>query len=244
MGGGLAFRSGEIKKEYERKAEERETEFRRLEKKKRDARVKKQPRYDVIEKKPLFDLYITQKESIREIAKLLGFSTHKVSYWLLKYNVRVRNKSDAGYIQKNKNKNHLLIRSFNTRNREFLLGIGCGACWRGGVLSKKTSSLQLSGEDPRLLRIFIYFIEYIFGIKKSEVRVYIRIKEGSSITNTVEYWTRELGILRSQIQKKIVIVQSGGKSEKRNAKYGTATIRVHDKKLKNIFLSAIKKISF
>jgi len=244
MGGGLVFRREEIKKEYTRKAERREIEFRRLENERRNARGRKKPRYDVIPKNTLFDLYIRQKKSIREIAVLLRFSTHKISYWLLKYNIQVRNSSDAIYIQKNKNKNHSLIRPFNIHNREFLLGIGCGAYWSGGTLSKEIPSLQLSSENPKLLRVFIRFLESAFGVKKSEIHIYVRMKEGNNINDVTEYWTRELEIPRSQFQKKIVIVRSGGGLEKRDIKYGVATVRVHDKKLKDIFLEEIKKISF
>lgn len=244
MGGGLVFRREEIKKEYARKAEEREIEFCRSEKQKRDARGKKQPRFDAITKSTLFDLYITQKKSIREIAKLLRFSTHKISYWLLKYNIRVRNKSDAIYIRKNENKNHSIIHPLNIHSQEFLFGIGCGAYWGGGALSEKTSSLQLSSEDPRLLCIFINFIQHVFGVKKSEMRVSIRIKKGKNIYGVREYWAHALAMPHSQFQKKIVMFQGGGVSKKRNAEYGTATIRVHDRKLNIIFLEMIKNISF
>lgn len=238
------FRREEIKKEYARKAEEREIEFRRLEKKKRDARVKKQPRYDAITKDVLLDLYTVQKKSIREIAMLLGFSTHKISYWLLKYNIQVRNKSDAIYVRKNEKKNHFVTRPLNVHDPEFLFGVGCGAYWSNGRVSEKTRSFELSGVDPRLLRICINFIERVFGIKKSEIRISIRIKEGNNIRDAIKYWTRELEVPRSQFQKKTVVFRNIGKSEKRNIPYGVATIRVHDKRFKEIFLEAIKNISF
>jgi len=246
MGGGLAFHPGEIKKEYARKAQERENEFHRIKKQKRDARVKKQPRYDAIEKNTLFDLYITQKKSIREIAAFLEFSTHKISYWLLKYNIAVRNISEAVSVKKNANKNHRTApaHTLKTRSLEFLFGVGCGAYWSGGTMSEKTPSLKLSSEDPKLLRIFIHFAERVWGVKKSEVRVSVRIREGDNTRGVVEYWMRELKIPQSQFQKKVIVFQSGRISKSRDAKYGTATIQIHDKKLKKIFLETIKNISF
>lgn len=246
MGGGLVFRRGEIKKEYARKAEEREIEFRRLEKRKRDARVKKQPRYDAITKDVLLDLYTVQKKSIREIAALLGFSVHKISYWLLKYDIAVRNIRDAVSVKKNSHKNHQITQFVASKihNTEFLLGIGCGAYWSGGMMSEKVSSFQLSSEDPKLLRMCISFIARAFGVKKSEIRVRIRIKEGGNVHGAFEYWMRELEIPRSQFQKKIVTFRSSGMSEKRNVKYGIVTIQVHDEKLRKFFQEIKRNIYF
>jgi len=246
MGGGLLFYPGEIKKEYARKAIEREIEFRRLEKQKRNTRVKKQPRFDAITKNTLFDLYITQKKSIREIATLLGFSVHKISYWLLKYNIRVRNIRDAVSVKRNPHKNYQITQYFASKmhNTEFLLGIGCGAYWNGRMTSEKVSSFQLSSEDPKLLRVCINFIERAVGVKKSEIRVRIWTKEGNDVRGVFEYWARELKIPHSQFQKKIVTFRSGRVLEKRSAKYGIATIQVHDKKLWKIFQEIKKGIYF
>ena len=244
MGGGLAFHRGELKEKYARKAWEREVEFHRLEKKKRDARIKKRPRYDIIAKDTLFSLYITEKKSIREIAAFLGFSTHKISYWLLKYNIRVRNNSDAVYVRKHADKNHFPVRPFHTSNSEFLSGVGCGVYWGGGVMSEKTPSLKLSSEDPKLLNFFIYFIRRAYGVKKSEMRISVRIRESNNMHGVIEYWMRELKVPRSQFQKKIETFQYRGISKGRNAKYGVATVYIHDRKFKKNFLEAIKNISF
>ncbi len=246
MGGGLLFHPGEIKKEYEKKAEKRALKFRRLENEKRNARGRKRPRYDAIAKSTLFDLYIKQKKSIREIAVLLEFSVHKISYWLLKYDIAVRNICDAVSVKKNSHKNHRITQFVTSKihNTEFLLGIGLGAYWSKEIMSEKISSFQLSSGDPKLLRIGINFIERAFGVKKSEIRVRIRTEEGSDIHGVFEYWMRELEIPRSQFQKKIVTFRNSRVLEKRNKKYGIATMQVHDKKLGKIFQEVKRGISF
>ena len=48
-----------------------------------------------MEKNKLIDLYIIQLFSIRKVAKLCGLSASGVRYWLLKYNIPIRSRSQS-----------------------------------------------------------------------------------------------------------------------------------------------------
>jgi hypothetical protein len=52
----------------------------------------------MIAKEKLVKLYVAEKLSVNDIANQLGFSVHKVIYWMDKYGIKRRTISDAIYI--------------------------------------------------------------------------------------------------------------------------------------------------
>lgn len=64
-----------------------------------------------------------------EIADLLGFSLHKVAYWMNVYQIPRRSISEAIYVKRYPNGDPFCVRPILTQADAELLGLGLGLCW-------------------------------------------------------------------------------------------------------------------
>ncbi|OHB17363.1 MAG: hypothetical protein A2913_00905 [Parcubacteria group bacterium RIFCSPLOWO2_01_FULL_40_65] len=62
-----------------------------------------------LQKEKLKNLYIQEKKSSAEIAKLFNCSERTINYWLAKYGVKKRSISEAVYLKYNPNGNPFKI---------------------------------------------------------------------------------------------------------------------------------------
>ena len=95
----------------------------------------------MLDKETLFHLYCGEKKSMQEIADGLNYSLHTVSYWMQKYKIPIRSRSEATYVRRNPGGDpfsfhkpitdpalieafiEFLVRTFNLERADFKFGL-------------------------------------------------------------------------------------------------------------------------
>ncbi|MBU3964305.1 hypothetical protein KJ591_00035 [Patescibacteria group bacterium] len=74
--------------------------------------------------------------SIQGIVDKTDWSYHQVIYWMDKYNIHRRSRSEANYVKYNPNGDPFKIKENLTKNEVALKGLGLGIYWGDGELKK------------------------------------------------------------------------------------------------------------
>jgi transposase-like protein len=80
----------------------------------------------MLAKETLVELYYNQKLSMAEIAKKLGVSNSNVYYWMGKYGIPRRTRSEAIYIKQNPKGDPFKIKELKTKEDVELFTLGVG----------------------------------------------------------------------------------------------------------------------
>src|ERR1700690_241208 len=96
--------------------------------------------------KDLLKKHYESGKSMAEIATDLGFSVHKILYWMIKYEIPRRSRSEANYLKYNPGGDPFEIKNNLNSEELFLKGLGMGIYWGEGA---KTSehSLRVANTD-------------------------------------------------------------------------------------------------
>ena len=118
-----------------------------------------------ITRKKLEKLYIQEKKSSKEIARLLNASETGVNYWLKKFSIPKRTVSEAIYIKHNPKGDPFVFRGPKNLEEERLFGLGIGLYWGEGNKANK-NVIKLGNSDASLMKVFIKFLITFFRIDK------------------------------------------------------------------------------
>lgn len=110
----------------------------------------------MLQKGVLEQLYCRKGKSMQEIASQLKCSSNQVGYWMKKFGITVRARSEAMYQKYNPDGDPFLIKEPTTTQEWLLLGLGLGLWWGEGT-KKNRHAVRLGNTDPQLLRKFIEF---------------------------------------------------------------------------------------
>lgn len=80
--------------------------------------------------------------SMMDISKIHKVSLHKVTYWMEKYKISRRSRSDATYLKQNPTGDPFKISTINNRNNAELLALGIALYLGEG--SKKQNGIRLA----------------------------------------------------------------------------------------------------
>lgn len=195
----------------------------------------------MITKEQLEKLY-NKGLSMMEIAEKEKWPHRVVRYWMERYNIPRRSRSEATYVKRNPNGNPFAIREKLNRNEFILKGIGLGLYWGEGDKSQYNGQVRISNTDPYLIRKFKEFLIEICGVKEEKFRYYLIMFNDGNKTNAIKFWKNYLRIERSQLGKITVIPPQGKGTYKKKNQFGVLTISVSNKKLKQNILEMIKDI--
>src|SRR3989344_8859355 len=95
----------------------------------------------------LLKLYVKNKHSTAEIAKILRCSEHKINYWLAKYKIKKRPISEAIYAKNNLYGDPFKIQKLKTRKDIELFNLGVGLFLGEGTKRSKFN-VVLANSDP------------------------------------------------------------------------------------------------
>lgn len=194
----------------------------------------------MLHKNELTELYIDKKMSSAQISLLLGCSTTKVNYWLNKHEIPKRSVSDAVYARHNPNGDPFSITLIDTIEKAQLYGLGIGLYWGEGTKANR-HSIRLGNSDPSLLRMFMRFLTEIYGVSIEDMKFGLQIFSDIEPTEAIDYWVNELNVDESQFYK-VHITKSGSLGTYRaKSKYGVVTLYYHNKKLRDIIVSALPR---
>jgi len=230
MGGPLAFRKDEMRAEACRKVVFPVVRTKR-DKWKRDTKK--------LSREVLALLYTERGKSMAEIANIIGCSHHKVIYWMERYKISRRTRSDATYKKRNPQGDPFLFRTPQTQKERELFGLGVGLFWGEGTKAIKTNSVRLGNSDPALLRFFVEFLVIFFGVKKEDMRFGLQLFNDVSVSEALDFWGKELRIGRKQFYKVIITPSRGSGTYRKKSRFGVVTVYYNNKRLKDKLVSLL-----
>ena len=181
-------------------------------------------------------LYINEKKSSAEIAKIFNCSERGVNYWLSKYGVKKRSISEAVYLRCNPNGDPFNVKSIKNIEDAKLLGLGLGLYWGEGN-KKNKYSIRLGNTDPALIKKFMEFLVKILGINKSKLKFGLQIFSDMPKRKSLEFWLKELkefGINKNQFFKPTITLSGSIGTYKEKSKFGVMTVHFSNVKLKKL----------
>ncbi len=194
----------------------------------------------MITRNTLIKLYIEDKLSMTEIAKKLGCSVHKITYWMDIYEIKRRSISEAIYQKNNPNGDPFKIATIKSIKKAKLYGLGIGLYWGEGTKASK-NSVRLGNSDPMLLNIFIKFLQECFNVDKKDLRFGLQIFSDIDPTDALKYWSSELDAKLSQFYKVHVTISGSVGTYRHKSKYGVVTIYFNNKKLRDILVGMLPR---
>ncbi len=186
--------------------------------------------------------YYQRGMSLSEIAQKLNCSVHRVSYWMNKYRIPRRNRSDAMYLKLNPNGDPFNIKEINSLEEAISLGFGLGIYWGEG---NKVSlhSIRVANSDPRMIKFFSSFLLDNCGVKPEKLGFSIVCFNDSNVQEVGEYWSEYLGVPLNKFGKIVQIAPQGKGTYRRKSKHGVCTVTVTNIKLKRWIMDRIEFLS-
>lgn len=193
-----------------------------------------------LDEKSLRKLYMEEGKSIKEISKILNCSVHKISYWMLKYNINTRSISEAVYLKNNPNGDPFIFNKPKTINDSWLLGMGLGLYWGEGTKADKVS-VRLGNTDPELVSTFIQFLVKIFGIHRKDLKFGLQLFNDVSVGEALDFWQKKLKIDKSQFYKTVATKSRAKGTYRKKSKYGVLTVYYHNRKLRDLLVNMLTR---
>jgi hypothetical protein len=196
----------------------------------------------MIAKSTLEKMYVENKMSLSEISNALNTSIGSIVWWMNKFEIERRDRSQANYEKYNKSGDPFRISNIDTIHKAVLYGLGVGIFWGEGNKVSKTS-LRVGNTDPILLKTYIEFLHKICGVKDEKIRFGLQIFNDSNPMSAKEFWIENLKIRPDQFMKTISIIPSQGKGTyKKKNPYGVVTIYVNNIKLVDWMHNQLKNV--
>lgn len=193
-----------------------------------------------ITKEILFKLYLEDKRSVSFIANRFECSENRINYWLKKYDIQKRTISEAIYQWKNPKGDPFSLRLPINLEEGTLWGMGIGLYWGEGA-KRGSGGLRITNTDPKMIKIFIRFLETFFLIDKKKLRFSIQIFNDISPQKALGYWINQLGVDRKQFYKTIISRVRGKGTYKYKSEYGVVVMYFNNVKLKRTMCELIEK---
>lgn len=176
--------------------------------------------------------------SMKEISQKLGVSPHKVCYWMEKYSIPRRTRSEATYVKRNPNGDPFCIKTCLTKEEAELKGIGLGLYWGEGTKANPTS-VRLSNTDVGLIKKFIEFLITIFGIDRNRLKFSLQVFDDMNPAAIEVYWQEKLNVEPEQFYRTTVTPSRGRGTYRTKTEHGVLTVYYHNKKLRDILVGQL-----
>ena len=186
----------------------------------------------MVEIEKIKDLY-RNGLSAAEISKDLGISWRKVIYLMDKFGIKRRSRSEASYRKHNPCGDPFKVKEELNREEDCLKALALGLYWGEGT-KQNPISIRIANSDPALLRVFINFLTNICGVDTHKIKAWLTLHPDIPVEKAQEYWSSALGMPAAQFSKAVIISPRGKGSYKKKSSYGTATVCVHNMKLRRI----------
>lgn len=192
-------------------------------------------------KRNLFKIY-SKGRSLTEVASTLSCSPNKVVYWMKKFKIKRRSHSDAAYIKQNPEGDPFKIKKTLSKEDMFLYGVGLGIYWGEGNKNPAIPSIRITNTDPDLIRIFIRFLRYIYGLSEKRFSYSIVSFNDIDPEEARSYWSKELKINPKKFGKITVVPAQGKGTYKRKSRFGVCTVQGNNSKLRKLVIVELDKL--
>jgi len=193
-----------------------------------------------ITKEELIKLYSSGK-SMWEISQSLSCSVHKITYWMTKYDIKKRSRSDAMYLKLNPNGDPFKIANNINSVDNFLFGLGLGIYWGEGNKSDK-HSVRVTNTDPKIILTFQKFLRVICNVLNDKMRYSLICFNDSSPETISKHWAKLIKIPIEKFGKIVQVPPQGKGTYKHKSEFGVCSINVSNIKLKSWIIGQISKI--
>ena len=174
-------------------------------------------------------------KSAREVGEVLDLSWRKVIYLMNKYGISRRNRSDAIYLQHNKQIAPYKIKMSLSSDEERLKGLALGLLWADGYKGNPYT-LRAHCADYKIINILIIFLTLICGVPREKIRISLAVPKDLDAKELESFWSRNLNLPLSRFYKTAVFKkrENGLHKRQRRAEQGVATLYIHNVKLVKI----------
>ena len=169
--------------------------------------------------------------SMPDIAKKQSISIHKVVYWMEKYGIPRRSRSEATYIQKNPDGDPYKIIAIDSTEKAELLSLGIGL-FLGEGNRRDHFHMRFTNSDPNIIKLFLQFIRKICCVKEEKINAFINIFDDRIYQVSLKHWIKVTGIPKTRFYKPTIRPGKIG-TYKNKSKYGTITLVVGNTKFVN-----------
>lgn len=198
-------------------------------------------RKSILIKSKLANLYHNGK-SMAEMSEILNCSIHKIVYWMDKYKIKRRTRSEAAYIKSNPTGDPFKIKKNLSSGEFFLLGLGLGIYWGEGT-KVTPHSLRVTNTNPEMIKVFRKFLLEICGLRKDKI-TYSIVCFNDTTPNTAKiYWAKELMISPEKFGKITQIPKQGKGTYKKKSQFGVCTIQASNIKLKTWLMQQLDHLA-
>lgn len=193
----------------------------------------------LMDKNELVDLY-NKGNSLQDIALLKKCSVHKIRYWINKYNIKKRSRSEALYLKYNPNGNPYITPPIPLLNNpDFLFGLSLGLYWGEG--NKTTPyAIRITNTDPGVILIFRKFLLENCHIPDEKIKYSVVAFQDRKEQAIRDYWSKTLQVHKNKFGKIVRISQRGKGTYKRKSDFGVCTLTVCNVKLKSWFTETLQ----
>ena len=178
-----------------------------------------------------------------QIAKVFNCSPNKIVYWMRKYGIKRRSRSEANYMLYNPDGDPFKIKERLSEKEILLKGLGLGIYWgEGSKMSRH--SLRVANTNPQILRAFREFLKKICQLE--DRRISYSIVSFNNVDPEVSrlYWSKELKISPVKFGKITQIPRQGKGTYKRKSLYGVCTINANNVKLRNWLMNTLEELKY
>lgn len=193
-----------------------------------------------MEKEILEHLYLRDKKSVHEIARVHNCSEGKINYWMKKYAIQKRSISTAIYTKHNPGGDPFSVKKLHSEDM-FLFGLGLGLYWGEGT-KRNLDSIRLGNTDPYLARAFLLFLRKIYNIDDSRLHFGLQIFRDMDQRKEEKFWQDFLKVPPQKFFKTINTRSGSIGTYREKSKHGVLTIYFNNKKLRNILVGEIEKM--
>jgi hypothetical protein len=184
--------------------------------------------------------YLRDRMSMQEVATILGCSQHKVVYYMNKYEISRRSRSEAIYHKHNPAGDPFEIVPTLTLEQARLMGLGLGLYWGEGNKANKYS-VRLGNTDPELIKVFVEFLVKLFSVKKESLRFGLQLFTDTDPVSALTFWTEQLAVKPSQFYRVTVTISGSIGTYRNKNQYGVVTVYYHNKKLRDILVGMLPR---
>lgn len=190
-----------------------------------------------INTKTLEKFYYKDRLSMQEITDKFGRSLNCIRYYMSKYGLIRRDKSEASYIKCNK-EDPFSVKNDLTKEEEKLKLAGLMLYWGEG--RKKTGRIDISNSDPGIIKIFLRFLREICGVKEEKLAVSLQMFDDQDEAELIRFWGKITGISRERFHKPYKRKGKTGTYIRRSP-FGTVLVGLDNIKLKKIILDWLEE---
>jgi len=178
----------------------------------------------------LRSLYLEKGLSAKQTADRLGVPEAKVVYWLRKYRIPKRSRSEALYLRINPEGDPFKIKAELSSAEEKLKAAGL-LLWVTEGSVKDKESVGTSNSDPALITLFVEFLLRVCGVEKSRIRMRVLYYPNMemSVDEVREFWAQATGLDQAQIK---INNYRAVHNHRAKSRYGTARVEVSNIRLR------------